>query len=107
MAVTTADLKAHSNISGTGDDALLTRYIAAAKARIEASLGFKIDDVERFPTGTPDDLELAVLMLAAHFYENREASLVNVTAQILPLGVTDIIADYRNYTFGLVDDGEQ
>lgn len=106
MALSAADLRAHSNLTEDDDDALLGRFLNAAKARIEASLGYRLDDAEEFPTGTPDDLTLAVLMLAAHYYECREASLVNVTAQILPLGVTDVIADYRKYTFGLVDDGE-
>lgn len=107
MALSLSDLKAQCNVTGDVDNAVLTRCLGAAKARIEASLGFKIDDEDEFPAGTPDDLELAVLMLAAMYYENREATLVNVTAQVLPLGVTDVIADYRKYTFGLVDDGEQ
>lgn len=106
MALTAADLRAHSNLTEGDDDALLSRFIVAAKARIEASLGFKIDDVTEFPSGTPDDLTLAVLMLAAHYYENREATVVGVTAQVMPLGVTGVIADYRRYTFGLTDDAD-
>ena len=103
MALTAADLRTHSNLTEDDDNALLGRFLTAAKARIEASLGFKIDDETEFPTGTPDDLTLAVLMLAAHYYENREATVVGVTAQVMPLGVTSIIADYRRYTFGLAD----
>jgi uncharacterized phiE125 gp8 family phage protein len=56
------------------------------------------------PDGAPADLEHAVYMLAAHWYENREASLVGVTAQVLPIGMTDIIAEHRRYTFGACDE---
>lgn len=34
-------------------------------------------------------------LLAAHFYENREASIVGTTASVLPFGVPDILAQYR------------
>lgn len=99
MALAAADLRDHLN--GVPDaDAVLTRLLAAATAHLERMLGFKIDDAEEFPGGPPADVEQAVLMLAAHFYENREASLVGVSAQVLPLGVSEIIAEYRNYTYG-------
>lgn len=99
MALTASDLREHLN--GVPDtDAALTRFLGAATAHLGRLLGFAIDDATEFPDGTPADLELAVLQLAAHFYENREASLVGVSAQILPLGVTEIVAEYRRYTFG-------
>lgn len=102
MALVAADLRDHLN--GVPDtDSTLNRLLAAATGRIQAQLGFKLDDADEFPDGTPADVEHAVLMLAAHLYENREATLVGVTAQELPMGVADIIRDHRRYTFGATD----
>lgn len=100
MAVlTAADLRAHLN--GVPDeDAVLQRFLSAAVAHLERLLGFRIDDAEQFPNGTPADVELAILQLAAHYYENREATLVGVSAMPIPFGVSEIVAEYRNYTYG-------
>ncbi len=81
-------------------DEQLKRFVDAASAHIASELGFAVNDAVEFPTGTPNDLEHAVLMLAAHWYENREGTLVGVTAQELPLGVAEIIRNHRRYSFG-------
>lgn len=101
MALIVGDLKTQCNITGADDDAVLDRLLAAATAHIERLLGFKITDEEEFPDGTPADLELAILQLAADWYENREATLVGVSAQAIPFGVLDIVNEYRRYTFGV------
>lgn len=100
MAIDLDALKQHCNVIGNGDDAVLTRCLSGAKTHLERLLGFALDDADEFPDGTPADVEMAVLQLAAHWYENREASLIGVSAQILPLGVTEIVAEYRNYSYG-------
>lgn len=106
MALALADLKAHCNITGSGDDPVLSRFLAAAQAHVERLLGFKLNDAEELPEGAPADLELAVLQLAADWYENREASLVGVSAMAIPFGVHQIVNEYRRYTFGVSCDGE-
>jgi uncharacterized phage protein (predicted DNA packaging) len=104
MALELDDLKSQCNVTGTNDDAVLTRLLAAATAHVERMLGFKLTDADELPDGAPADLELAVLQLAADWYENREASVVGVSAQSIPFGVREIINEYRNYTFGLADE---
>ncbi|SKA26357.1 head-tail connector protein [Consotaella salsifontis] len=69
-------------------------------AYVEAQIGFALGDAVEFPDGTPADVEQAVLMVAAHFYENREATLVGVSAQEMPIGALDIIREHRRYSFG-------
>lgn len=102
MALTAADLRAHLN--GVPDaDPFLVRLLAAATSHVERLLGFALDDADELPDGTPADLELAVLMLAADWYENREATLVGVSAQAIPFGVREIVGEYRKYTFGHVE----
>lgn len=110
MALSVDALKAQLNKTAddvdTIDTARLPALLAAATAKIESDLGYKLDDEDELPDGAPADLELAVLMTAAHWYENREASIVGVTAMPLPLGVPEIVDNYRRYSFGIVDDAE-
>jgi hypothetical protein len=100
MALSLDDLKAHANITGEADDAVLTRLLAAATKHVERQLGYALDDTGELPDGAPADLEHAVYLLAAHWFENRETALVGLTAQPLPFGVADILAEHRRYTFG-------
>lgn len=107
MIVTVPELKEQIGWTdglGTADDALMARKIAAAQDHIERLLGFKIETtyppVGDPPVSTiPPALVEAVCQLAAHWYENREATLVGVTAQELPFGVWNIVNEYREYSF--------
>jgi uncharacterized phage protein (predicted DNA packaging) len=104
MALDLATLKEQCNVTFDDDDAVLTRCLNAAQAHFVRLLGFDLDDADEFPDGTPADVEQGVLMLGAHYYENREATLIGVSAMVIPMGVAAIVAEYRNYTFGLADD---
>jgi hypothetical protein len=92
--ITVADLKAHLNVTTDTDDALLTDKIAAAEAWIAACTGADID-----ADAVPEPLKEAARQLAGHLYENREASLVGITAQELPFGLIDLVAPYREWAF--------
>lgn len=108
MALQLSDLVTHCGLQGTSDASnfqLLQRLLDAATAHIERQLGFKLDDADELPDGTPADLELAVLQLAADWYENREASLIGITGRPMPFGVQEIVSEYRRYTFGAPNDG--
>ncbi len=104
MAIlTVSDLTDHLNLSGLdgADDAVLGRLIGAAQSKLEASLGYRIED--RYggtdQEAIPEALVHAVRLLAGHYYENREASIVGVSAMPTPFGVADIVADFRGYSF--------
>lgn len=103
--LTVPQLKEEINFTddlGSADDALLARKIAAAQDHVERLLGFKIE--ARYGSEgqdpVPPALVQAVSLLAAHWYENREASLVGISAQDLPFGVWPIVNEYRDYSFG-------
>lgn len=100
MALTVDVLKAHLNITGTDDNTVLTRLLAAATKHVERILGYALTDEEKLPDGAPADLEQAVLMVAGHWYESREAVLVGVAAQEIPFGAAQIIGEHREYSFG-------
>ncbi|SCM70037.1 conserved hypothetical protein [uncultured Pleomorphomonas sp.] len=102
--ITVAELKEQLNLTddlGTDDDALLGRKIDAAQDHIERQLGFNLearygaDDQDPIPAALVE----AVSQLAAHWYENREASLIGVNGYALPFGVQEIVDGYREYSF--------
>ncbi|PRA89067.1 hypothetical protein CQ054_02760 [Ochrobactrum sp. MYb29] len=98
MAVVPLTLaKAHMNIVGTDDDELIAHYIAAAEEWAADFTGQPI------PDPAPASLKQAVLMLASHWYENREATTVGVTAGLLPLGVINILRNHRLQSLGQED----
>lgn len=82
------DLKKHLNITTDEDDALLTQKLDAATAFIGE---FVID-------GALDNASVqeAILQLAAHFYENREATTPGSLREA-PFGVWDLLAPFRSY----------
>lgn len=105
MIVNVEQIKQQLNLTGvpgTDDDALIERKIEAAQNHIERLLGFKIEETygNADQDEIPPALVEAVSQLAAHWYENREATLVGVSAQELPFGIWPIINEYREYSFG-------
>ncbi|HCO54689.1 MAG TPA: DNA-packaging protein [Pelagibacterium sp.] len=104
MALTTDDLKNQINMGTDGGDAIdtavLPKVLAAATKHVENFIGYALDDTEKLPDGAPADLEHAVLMIAAHWYEERETVLVGVSGQEIPFGASQILGEYREYSYG-------
>lgn len=104
MIVDITNLKKHLRVDFSDDDALITSKIAAAQDHIERYLGYKIEE-EYPPAGSPPvstvppALVEAVCQLVGHWYENREAVIVGVSADELPLNVADIVREYRNWSW--------
>lgn len=101
---TLAQLKAQLNFTddiGEADDALLNAKIEAAQNHIERLLGFRI--AERFggedQEPVPPALAEAVLQLAAWWYEQREAVNVGNIVNQVPFNVTEIVSEYREWSF--------
>lgn len=95
MPITLDQAKAHLNLGSIDtDDALISDKLAAAKAWVGAYTASNVD-----ADGTPAPVNEAVLQMTAHLYQNREASLVGVTAQELPFGFLDLLAPYRAFAF--------
>jgi uncharacterized phage protein (predicted DNA packaging) len=103
MVISTLDdLKAQLSFTddiGVTDDVMLTRMLASAEGFIERKLGFKFADTFGGvgQEALPGALVEAVLMLAAHWYENREATAE--AAREPPFGVSEIIREFRGWTF--------
>ncbi len=103
MIVTVDELKEQLNIAFTfvGDDEILGRKIVAAQNYIERLLGFVVEDTYggEGKDPVPDSLIEAVSQLAAHWYESREAVNFGSNALELPFSVSEIIREYRNWSF--------
>jgi hypothetical protein len=98
--LTTMDLKRQLNITSDIDDPILVDKLAAAKAWVSSYIGSDPDAVDADGNGTaPAPIGEAILQLAAHLYENREATLVGVTAQQLPFGFLDLLSPYRAFAW--------
>ena len=97
MTVSIANLKAHLNLTTDAtdaDDALLGDKIAASAEWIAQYTGIPID-----ATDMPAQVKEAIRQLAAHLYENREATMVGVSVQSLPFGLLDLLMPYREWVF--------
>jgi uncharacterized phage protein (predicted DNA packaging) len=88
------DIKAHMNLTTDQDDALLTEKLAAAADWVSKYTGIPADS-----DNIPASVNEAVRQLTAHLYENREATLVGITAQQLPFGFLDLLANDRQWVF--------
>ncbi len=101
MIVTVEEMKRQLGITddlGTLDDELIEGKIEAAQDHIERLLGYTL--ASEFPSGNvPGSIKEGIRLLAAHWYENREASIVGVNAQEIPYGVREIIREYRSWSF--------
>lgn len=82
--------KLYLRVDFNDDDTDIDRMIAAASDHLK-SIGI---DVDADPL--PPAVEQAVLMLVAHFYENREA-ITNSQRASLDFGVDRLIAPHREH----------
>lgn len=92
--ITLDQAKAHLNVTMDVDNDLIAGKLATAKAWVGAYTASDPD-----ADGTPAPIGEAVLQMTAHLYENREVSLVGVTASELPFGFLDLLAPYRAFAF--------
>lgn len=87
------NLKVQMNIVDDADDAFLTLVLGVATEWVAEMVGGEQDN-------PPAPVAHAIRMLAAHLFENREAVLVGVTAQEMPLGVMTLLDPYRVWFAG-------
>jgi uncharacterized phiE125 gp8 family phage protein len=91
-----AALKSHLNLTdlAASDDSDLTLKLDAAilytSDRVEIDGGNSLTW-----DNAPADLKHAILMLAAHWYANREAILLGVQSASTPYGFDDLVRPYK------------
>lgn len=80
----------------SGTDELLQHYLEAAEAWASGYLGFPVTDLNPVPA----DVKQAVMQMAAHLYQNREAALIGVNIYNLPYGIEGFLRKYRKEVTG-------
>lgn len=101
MIVTLDDLRSHLSLTdgvAEEDAGILSLYLTGAEGLVEASLGYSIH--ERWPdtADIPPALQVAVLQLAALWYEHREAASPR-TLTSAPFSVRCVVDAYRDRSF--------
>lgn len=79
-------IRAHLNLDGEHDNALLTHYAGAAEAWVAAYTGQPF-------TGHPLETQ-SVLLMTAHSYETREAATFSNGFSV-PFGVHDLLSPLK------------
>lgn len=77
------------------DDPIISGYIAAAESYVTCLVGENVADM----TPVPGALRQAIKMLAAHYYENREATAFDGRANEMPFGLLALVTPYRTWGF--------
>jgi len=96
MSITTLSLfKKHAVIDHTDDDELLQHYLDTAEGWIQGYVGVTLATL----TPMPPELKQGAMLLAAYWYEQREAVSAGVSMDAVPLGALDLIRPYREWAF--------
>ncbi|MCW2485942.1 phage gp6-like head-tail connector protein [Candidatus Symbiopectobacterium sp. NZEC127] len=99
-------VKAHCRVeTGSDEDTLLNAYILAAGKRVQTYTRRKLyenEDVEGYAEDEDrllltEDVQVAMLLLIGHWYENREAVVIGLSVQPLPFAVESLLQPYRIY----------
>ena len=100
-------IKQHCRIEldESDEDALLETYATAAQRLIENKTGRRIYATTNEVNAAEDeralllddDLSTAMLLIIGHWYANREAVVVGVSASELPMAVKALIEPYQFY----------
>lgn len=115
--VSLAELKAQMREDWDGEDSLITLYGCAAEDAViqgtyrtleqlkrigyAESTGMLIGDDEALPEGEwfPSRLKVAVLMLASHYFRNREP-VASIAQNAVPYTIDFFLKPYRKLTEG-------
>jgi Phage gp6-like head-tail connector protein len=108
-AVSVSELKAQLNLDDYRDEGLLQLKIDAAEAYVSSFIGSPIlvampvvpDEDGTLPppryAPVPATIMQAVLMLAAYWYEVREAAVTGGNPYIIPFGVHELLQAHRRW----------
>lgn len=95
MYVSIEELRKQCNVDFEEDDRMIEKYGAAAERFIERRLNTTYDQIIEENNGVfPEDLEIAILMLAAHWYRVREA-VSTVSQSRVPYGIEAQITPFK------------
>lgn len=92
--ITLEEFQGHARIVDDSEDDAAEQIVAAANEYVTGLLC--IDDEE--PYEPPADLKQAVLLIASHWWENRDNSFPG-NIQDIPLDASEILLNHRGWAF--------
>ncbi|UYQ70652.1 head-tail connector protein [Pelagibacterium flavum] len=94
--ITVAAFKAHARIDGEDQDSAITAIVDAANAHVAGFLDIAEDDVPTYEP--PADVKQATLLIASHWFENREDSFPGTIHEV-PLDAHEVLLNHRGWAF--------
>lgn len=88
------DIRRQCNLDSNEDDELLVSYAEAAEDFIEKRINCTLEELETDEGKIPTPLNIAILMLCAQFYREREA-VSNLAQYRVPYGLEALITPYK------------
>ncbi len=89
-------VKEYLRIDHNNEDNSLQKLLDAAETYIRGLCVEYVDTDGAWDT-LPDDLQTAVLLLTAHFYDHRTVFVSKQSVSELPFSISALIASYREY----------
>lgn len=93
--ITVAEFKAHARIDGDDQDAAIGAIVDAANDHVSGFLD--VDDPASYEP--PADIKQAALLIAAHWFENREEVNVGNIVTEFPAAAQEILLNHRGWAF--------
>jgi uncharacterized phage protein (predicted DNA packaging) len=94
--ITLDEFKDHARIDFDDMDTEIQAKVDAANEYVSKMLDIAEDDLPDYEP--PDDLKQAVMMIAAHWYENREDTYPGSINEV-PLDAQEILLNHRGWAF--------
>lgn len=89
-------VKEYLKVDFTEDDNLINLFIVAAKSYVETMLGYKLS-VYTTTEEIPAELNVAILMITAHWYDNRQIQQVGTLGIEMSLSVHALVDAHKDH----------
>jgi uncharacterized phage protein (predicted DNA packaging) len=94
MIVDVALFKKHSRTDDFDeDDTLIEAYLKAAEEVVINEIGQSVEDLQEAYTDVPRSIEIAIMQIAAHWYNTREA-VATTQMYMVPATIKALLKPY-------------
>lgn len=102
--ITLNEAKDHLRIDYDTDDTYITSLIDLVEAVVALEIETDLSTLEDESDNIPLPLKHAMMLMIGHFYAIREPILIGVNAVEVPFGYKYLLAPYKNWVIGRVEE---